>query len=199
MLKFIILNILKKFANMGRLTTEKRPNLAMRWFIYLNGNKVFYVPDFSRIIFCASIECALNKFCTHNVVEFGKKDTFMYLMFGETVRDRIVPNIQKVTIENKTGYGEDTMKITFSNTGTHIKLNMNLVPKVMVSKLLEMIKYQKVTQTMRSSYIGISSILKPNYNVKLYSGKTKKVHIGNYNATENTITLIKGGHNGKSI
>ena len=123
----------------------------------------------------------------------------MYLMFGETVRDRIVPNIQQVTIENKTGYGEDTMKITFSNTGTRIKLNMNLVPKVMVSKLLEMIKYQKVTQTMRSSYIGISSILKPNYNVKLYSGKTKKVHIGNYNATENTITLIKGGHNGKSI
>jgi hypothetical protein len=184
---------------MGRLTTEKRPNLAMRWFIYLNGTKVFYVSDFGRIIFAASIECARGKFCTHSVVECSKKDTFMYLMFGEKVIGKIVPNIQKVTIENKAGYGEDTMKITFSNTGTRIKLNMNLVPKVMVSKLLEIIKYQKVTQTMRSSYIGISSILKPNYNVKLYSGKTKKVHIGNYNATENTITLIKGGHNGTSI
>ena len=51
---------------------------------------------------------------------------------------------------------------------------------------------------MRSGYVGISSILKPNYNVKLFSA-TKKVHIGNYNATKNTITLIYGGNNGKSI
>lgn len=110
----------------------------------------------------------------------------------------MVSNIQKVTIEHKKGYCEDTMKITFSNSGTRIKLNMDLVPKEKVSKLLEMIKYQKVNQTMRSGYVGISSILKPNYNVKLFSA-TKKVHIGNYNATKNTITLIYGGNNGKSI
>ena len=198
MLKTIILNILKKFANMGKITPENRPNIAMRWFIYLKGTKLFYVPDFDRIIFSESIESALGKFRTHTVFEFSKKDTFMYLMFGEKVRGMIVPNIQKVTIEHKKGYCEDTMKITFSNSGTRIKLNMDLVPKEKVSKLLEMIKYQKVNQTMRSGYVGISSILKPNYNVKLFSA-TKKVHIGNYNATKNTITLIYGGNNGKSI
>ena len=110
-------------------------------------------------------------------------------MFGEKVRGMIVPNIQKVTIEHKKGYCENTMKITFSNSGTRIKLNMDLVRKEKVSKLLEMIKYQKVNQTMRSGYVGISSILNPNYNVKLFSA-TKKVHIGNYNATKNTNTLI---------
>lgn len=198
MLKTIILNILKKFANMGKITPENRPNIAMRWFIYLKGTKLFYVPDFDRIIFAESIESALGKFRTHTVFKFNKKDTFMYLMFGEKVRGMMVSNIQKVTIEHKKGYCEDTMKITFSNSGTRIKLNMDLVPKEKVSKLLEMIKYQKVNQTMRSGYVGISSILKPNYNVKLFSA-TKKVHIGNYNATKNTITLIYGGNNDKSI
>ena len=172
-----------------RITPKNCPNLVMRWFIYLKGTKVFYVPDFDRIIFAESIESALGKFRTHTVFKFSKKDTFMYLMFGEKVRGMIVPNIQKVTIEHKKGYCEDTMKITFSNSGTRIKLNMDLVPKEKVSKLLEMIKYQKVNQTMRSGYVGISSILNPNYNVKLFSA-TKKVHIGNYNATKNTITLI---------
>lgn len=198
MLKAIILNILKKFANMGKLTTEKRPNFAMRWFIYLKGTKVFYVPDFNRIIFAESIESALGKFRTHAVLEVSKKNTYMYLMFGEKIRSMIGSNAQNVIIQHKEGYAEDTMKITFARLETRIKLNANVVPKETLSKLLGMIKHQKVAQTMRSKYIGISSILKPNYTVKLFSA-TKKVHIGNYNATKNTITLIYGGNNGKSI
>jgi len=190
MLKTIILAILKRFANLGKLSFEKRPNLAMRLFIFINsGMHVFFIPALGRICSSPSLKTAQRKFCTHEVVELPRLDVIKYLLTGDKFKEELVNNISRVTIENRDGYGEDTMKITFSRAGTRIKLNTALVPKETVSKLLELIKHQDVTQTMRSPYIGISSVLKPNYMVKLYSA-TKKVHIGNYNATSNTIVAI---------
>lgn len=190
MLKTIIVAILKRFANLGKLSFDKRPNLTMRLFIFINsGMHVFFIPTLGRICSAPSKQSAKGKFRTHEVVELSRGDVIKYLLTGDKFKKMLIDNIGKVRIEHREGYGEDTMKITFSRSGTRIKLNTTLVPKETVSKLLELIKHQDVTQTMRSPYVGISSLLKPTYTVKLYSA-TKKVHIGNYNATSNIITSL---------
>ena len=94
-----------------------------------------------------------------------------------------------ITVEHHGGFGSDTMKITFSKTGTRIKLDVNNVPNETISKLLELIKHQNVEQSMRSQFFGITSILNPNYIVKLFN--TTKKHIANYNATKNTLEMVK--------
>lgn len=189
-IKSIALNILKKFANMGKMTTDKRPNLAMRLFIYLNGNNVYIIPDLSRICFASSVKSASHKFLKHQAIELNRIDTIRYLLSGDKIIDKVMDNWRKVTVEHHEGFGEDTMKITFSHSGTRIKLNTKKVSKETVSSLLELITYQDVSQTLRSQFVGISSVLKPNYNVKLFTS-VKKAHWANYNATTNKITLVK--------
>ena len=190
MLKNILCKILKRFANLGRLSGDKRPNMAMRWFIYLQDNKgLYFVPSLGRLMYADSLEQAHKKFSPHAVIKVSAFTTFRYLMFGEKVREELASKLQMVTVEDHEGFGEDTMKITFSRTGTRIKLSKDKVSEETISKLLELIKHQNVSQTLRSNFVGISSVLKPNYTIKLYSS-TKKAHIANYYTTKNKIVYI---------